>query len=138
MADEKPHHSVPAVLPFNVAWPVRPWIVLLLVIGSGLLLFSVWNRRTPEPLPANVTARDYQLAREGFEVKYGRRADRVDVLSYLAELQLSRDRLADAVACFEQVPTSHPQYGRMARFQQGRTLLTLHRAPEAEWQFREL
>jgi tetratricopeptide (TPR) repeat protein len=131
MADEKPPLAAPGESLFR-------WMILLLLIGSGLFLSSRWIRTNPDQLPPGITQRDYQLASEAFEVKYGRKADRIDVVSYLAELQLSRDRLADAVACFELIPTSHSQYGRMARFQQGRTLLTLHRAPEAEQQFREL
>ena len=91
-----------------------------------------------DPLPAGVSPRDYELARESFEAKYGRKAERIDVVSWLAEWYLFRERLTEAVECFKAIPTSHPQYGRMARYQQGRTLLSLHRAVEAEQQFQEL
>ncbi len=118
------------------------WIIVLIVgmIACGGLLTVLSPRTDParQRLPAVVTPRDHQHAREAFELKYGRPADRIDVLSFLAEMYLARDRPADAVECFEEIPTSHPRYGPMARFQQGRTLLTLHRAVEAENQFREL
>lgn len=91
-----------------------------------------------DSLPNIVTPHDRDLASEAFEARYGRKPDRLDTLSWLAEWYLSKDRLADAVECFAAIPTSHPEYGRMARFQQGRTLLKLHRAAEAERQFREL
>lgn len=96
-------------------------------------------RQAPvESLPREVSPQDFRLAREAFEVKYGRRADRIDVLSYLAELFLLRKQPTKAIACFHEIPTTHPTYGRMARFQAGRTLLDVYRVGEAEQQFREL
>lgn len=82
--------------------------------------------------------KECEIARKSFEKQYGRSADRDDVLSWLAEWYLARNRLADAVICFAEIPSSHPVYGRMARYQQGRSLLTLHRAIDAEQQLREL
>lgn len=112
---------------------------MVVLAGVGWLIVNrLGVGETTEPLPGKTSRRDYQTAREAFEIKYGRKANRVDVLSYLAELQLSRGRLAEAVDCFDLIPTSHPEYGRMARFQEGRTLLTLHRAVDAEHQFREV
>jgi len=90
-----------------------------------------------EQLPSGVSFREFELAREAFQLKYGHAADRFDALSWLAEWLLARQRPADAVACFEAIPTPQVKYGRLARHQQGRTLLELHRAVEAEQQFRE-
>jgi tetratricopeptide (TPR) repeat protein len=89
-------------------------------------------------MPSVVSPKEWSIARQSFERQYGRKADRDDLLSWMAEWYLARGRPADAVACFSEIPTSHPKYGRMARFQQGRTSLDLHRADDAEKQFREL
>ena len=107
-------------------------MLALVVVTVGGLWLS-FPRRS---LPAIVSEKDYKLAEEAFQLKYGRAGNRIDVLSWLAEWYLSRERLADAIACFAEIPTSHPEYGHMARYQQGRSLLTLHRAVEAERQFR--
>ena len=124
----------------RVAW--TRW-VMLLIFGAFICVglgYKLRRRNTPAlpQLPPVVTVLDRQHAREAFELKYGRSPDRNDLLSFLAEFYLSRGRLADAVECFHEIPTSHSAYGPMARFQQGRTLLKLHRAVEAEPQFREL
>lgn len=114
----------------------------MLLTGVTLSLILACVLGMPRPpvlaLPACVAPRDRSLATEAFEVKYGRSPDRLDLLSFLAELYLARNRLDDAIACFDEIPTTHPEYGAMARFQQGRTLLTLHRAAGAERQFRTL
>lgn len=120
----------------------RRWrwtIVALIAMSSGLL--AVWNwstRSSREPLPSVVSPREYEFAREAFELKHGRPADRLDVLFWLAEWLLGRKRPVDAAECFAAIPTSHPTYGRMARYQQGKTLLAMHRAVEAEQQLREV
>lgn len=114
------------------------------VVSASMVIgvFGLARLRSPssaiEPLPEGVSAREYQLAKKSFELKYRRKADRLDVLSWLAEWYARRERLPLAVDCFAAIPTSHPQYGRMARYQQGRTLLELNRAVESEQQFREL
>ena len=118
------------------------WVVV--VVSAAMLVGALEIARfrsaslTHEPPPAGVSTGEYQLATESFELKYGRKADRLDVLSWLAEWYLGRDRLPLAVDCFAAIPTAHPQYGRMARYQQGRTLLELNRAVESEQQLREL
>ncbi len=122
----------------KLSW--RATTLLAVIAGLALLIASLsWRGTSAEPqLPSVVTALEYQHAREAFELKYGRPANRMDVLSWLAEWNLSKKRPAEAIACFAEIPTAHPQYGRMARYQQGRTLLSLHRAIAAEEQFREL
>ena len=122
----------------KLSW--RATTLLAGIAGLALLIASLsWRGTSTEPpLPSAVTALEYQHAREAFELKYGRPANRMDVLSWLAEWNLSKKRPTEAIACFAEIPTAHPPYGRMARYQQGRTLLSLHRAIEAEEQFREL
>ena len=119
---------------------LKPWILVnvclgvLLVVGIGL-----WSRsQTVPPLPAEVTQRQYELAARLFKIKYKRPADRIDTLSWLAESAYAEGKLAQAVACFAEIPTEHPVYGRMARYQQASALLALHDAPAAETMFREL
>jgi tetratricopeptide (TPR) repeat protein len=120
----------------------RRSLILVAGVAAGLLvLVAGWRWRRPSEeiaLPSVVTRAEYDRAQEAFELKYGRPANRLDVMSWLAEWNLSKQRPSEAIACFGEIPTSHPQYGRMARYQQGRTLLALDRAVEAEEQFREL
>ena len=110
----------------------------VIVGGAGALWWSWSGRLASDQFPPSVTTRDLDNARERFETRYGRTGNRIDILSWLAEWYLTRNRLTAAVDCFSAIPTSHSTYGRMARYQQGRTLLSLHRAVEAEQQFREL
>lgn len=123
---------------------MKKYLLILLMIsisgiGSFLLLNRAWrNTAKDEPLPGEISVNEYELARKAYELRYGRTADRVDVFSWLAEWFQSRNRLSDAIVCFAEIPTAHPVYGRMARYQQGRALLSLHRALEAETQFDEL
>ena len=120
----------------------RRWrwtIVVLIAMSGGLIAVWIWpTGSSKEPLPSGVSPREHKLANEAFELKHRRPADRFDTLSWLAEWLLVRKRPADAVECFAVIPTSHPTYGRMARYQQGRTLLAMHRAVEAELQLREV
>jgi tetratricopeptide (TPR) repeat protein len=112
-----------------------------LVIALFVVMASVWSwQRSAKALilPAVVSLKEAEIARKSFEKQYGRAATHEDVVSWMAEWYLSRKRPADAIVCFNEIPTSHPEYGRMARFQQGRELLSLNRAIEAEQQFREL
>lgn len=108
-------------------------LILCLMATVGFWLFP-----SRISLPSGVSEKEYLLAKEAFEAKYGRRASRVDILSWLAEWFLSQQRFPEAIHCFAEIPTSHPEYGHMARYQQGRTLLSLHLAVDAERQFREL
>ena len=115
-------------------------ILLTFVMAAVAALWFGWpgSRRTTPTLPADITAEEYAQGREAFELRYGRAADEFDVLSWLGEWNLSKKRLPKAVACFDAIPSSHPKYGRMARYLQGQALLNLHRATEAELQFVDL
>jgi tetratricopeptide (TPR) repeat protein len=121
------------------------WWLLLLIPGTISVILAglafVWiapSFNDSLSIPSVVTVKEREIARRSFEKQYGRAPNRDDILSWMAEWYLARKRLGDAVICFAEIPTAHPKYGRMARFQQGRTLLTLHRAIEAEQQFHEL
>ena len=120
-----------------------PWQFIAVLIALGLSgLAVVWvcfGFGSQISLPPGVSNRERELARKTFRIQRGREAKRDDLLFVLAESYMSAERrLNDAVACLAEIPTSHPEYGRMARYQQGRTLLALHRATEAELQAREL
>lgn len=112
-------------------------------VFAALMLFLVaavgfWLSPARHSLPTGVSKKEYQLATEAFQARYGRDASRIDILSWLAEWYLSQQKFQEAIHCFAEIPTSHSEYGHMARYQQGRTLLSLHQAVEAERQFREL
>lgn len=116
------------------------WIVFFFVIGAivcGVLLNSYLAaaRHTP---PRGVSIEDYSAAQKAFEEAHKYRADRNDVLYALAERAIVEKRFETAVSCLASIPTSHPEYGRMARYGQGIVLVELHRAVEAEQQLREL
>jgi predicted Zn-dependent protease len=121
---------------------IRPRLLgsaILLTLALVLVAAIYCGRKYVEPkLPAGVTAQEYRRAREAFELKYRKVADEIDVLSWIAERKLASNDPADAILCFAAIPTAHPKYGHMARYQQGQVLLKLHRAVEAEQQFREL
>jgi len=113
----------------------------LLLVGGLIGLFAGCGSRTEAPedqRPDGVSAAEYRLAREALTLKLGRQPDRMDVAFWLAERHLSSQHPAEAIVCFDQIPTDHPRYGRMARFQEGSALLQLHRAIESEQQLREL
>ena len=111
----------------------------LIAISCGLIAVWQWLARSSSvALPSVVSPGEYELARKVFELKHGRPAGHFDVLSGLAEWLLVKNRPADAVEVFAAIPTSHPVYGRIARYQQGTTLFRLLRVVEAEQQLREV
>ena len=112
--------------------------LIVLSLGGIAVVWFCLIRAGRESLPPGVSARERELARRTFHQRQGRQPDRFDLLHVLAESYSTAGRLTDAVDCLGQIPTSHPLYGRMARYQQGRTLLALHRAADAERQAREL
>lgn len=112
-------------------------IVLGMFIVLVVAVYLARGRQEPK-LPVGITVQEYRRAREAYELKYRKVADEIDVLSWVAERKLASNNPGDAISCFEAIPTAHPKYGHMARYQQGQILLKLHRAVEAEQQFREL
>jgi predicted Zn-dependent protease len=132
--------GAPAIVRQRRNWGRRVLTGLTVLAAAAALCVTAIAIRSPTelPYPPCVTERDLKFARESFALKYKQPADRNDLSSWLAEWYLSKNRLSDAVDCFAVVPTSHQLYGHMARYQQARTLLTLHRVAEAEQQFREL
>jgi tetratricopeptide (TPR) repeat protein len=107
------------------------------VLGCVVSVWCWWPNSSEPPLPSVITPRQYEFAREAYWLKHGHYGDRFDNLNWLGEWMLLQKRGADAVECFAAIPSSNPKYGRMARFQQGNTLIDLYRAVEAEKQFRE-
>lgn len=112
-------------------------LVALGIVATACVVLFI-GRNPPTPLPEGITAQDVDIARRSFQEQYHRSPDDSDTMSWLAEWYLSRSRPELAIVCFNQIKTEHLIYGGMARYQQGRTLLSLHRATEAESQFREL
>jgi tetratricopeptide (TPR) repeat protein len=130
----------PEQVPQNPARSHRRWWLLALVFGLlGFSLTAVFLRNSHNTsLPPGVNSQEFQLAKESFELKNGRRADQIDTLYWLAEMNLTKHQPTEAIRYFDLIPTSHARYGRLARYQQSRTLLFLHRAVESEEQLREL
>ena len=91
----------------------------------------------PASLPAGLTVVDWQAAQEQFSARYGRPADASDTWSWLAEQAIAEQQRDQARFCFAQIPTSHPEYGMLARYQQGRLALHQDLAGEAEQQLNE-
>lgn len=115
-------------------WPV-PGLLILLLAGVAAWRFAC----VPTPrLPPGIERDEYDLAAETFAERYGQPPDHLDVLSWLGEACVGQKRLEEAVACFAEIPSSHPKYGRSARYLQGQAALELDRAAAAERQFREL
>ena len=98
---------------------------VLVAVGVALLF------REP-PLPQGISPEEFAAASEKFQSLYKKEPNRIDVLSLAAELAVAEGRPADAVACFAEIPSSHPRYGLSARLQEGHVLLELNRAAEAE------
>jgi enediyne biosynthesis protein E4 len=114
-------------------WPVLSALCLLACFASWRFV-----RVPPPPLPAGVERDEYDLAADAYRDRYGTRPERLDVLSWLGESYVAQRRFDEAVSCFHEIPSSHPKYGRAARYLHGQVLLELDRAADAERQFREL
>lgn len=135
--------EVPLPSPHRSPAPKTRWSVAVGVFVFVFLLclasLTRWMSRPIEvPLPSVITQDEYDWARTAFRRKYGRTGDRYEVLFFLAEALLERQRPKEAVECLSLIPTSRPKYGRMSRFLQGWALLGLYRAVEAENHFREV
>lgn len=107
----------------------RLW--LFAAVGALLVVGVVIPFRST-PLPEGISPDEYAAAAEKFRSLYKKEPDRLDVLSLAAELAVAESRPEDAVACFAEIPSSHPRYGLAARRQEGHVLLELNRAREAE------
>ena len=108
----------------------------LLLAGLAVAAVVVWQGRGPS-LPPGISEAEYKAAADQFRSQYDREPDRLDVLSFAAELAVVDDRIEDALACFSEIPSSDPRYGLSARLQEGQVLLDLNRAADAEAAFRK-
>jgi len=118
------------------ARPHRGWklpAVLLAVFAVAAV--AVWPGQEPA-LPPGISRVEYQAAADQFRSRYDREPDRLDVLSFAAELAVVDGRIQDAIACFSEIPSSDSRYGLSARLQEGQLLLDLNRAADAEAAFR--
>ncbi|GAB4137431.1 MAG: hypothetical protein Tsb009_04970 [Planctomycetaceae bacterium] len=113
--------------------------LLVVMLSFAIVAFFIWDKwsdsesqATPDPLD-----QEYEHAKQEFIRVYGRQPNEMDVISWLAEKSLKADKLEKAVQYFARIPTSTPNYGRLARYQQGAALLRLNRAAEAEKNLRE-
>jgi tetratricopeptide (TPR) repeat protein len=88
-------------------------------------------------LPAGITQEEYDSAKQSFEEAYDRAASPVDVFSWLGESSFTHERWKIAAASFAQIPSATLRYGHIARLYEGRALLKLLRAQEAEKNLQE-
>ena len=118
----------------------KTWIILGLIVVACItpMAWSWWRSSVEAALPPLITRKEFDLARMEFERQNGRRAQRADILYLLAEALLSAKQAEGAIHCLTEIPTSHPAYGRMARYMEGVALVSLFRAVEAEKQLREV
>jgi tetratricopeptide (TPR) repeat protein len=89
-------------------------------------------------LPPGVSVDEYAAAKRRWEARFGRSAQPFDILANLADSFTAQEKLANAVACFDAIPTADPVYGLTARLEQAKLLIRLHRAADAEANLREL
>lgn len=91
-----------------------------------------------EGMPSALRPADLVQARKMFQSLYpGTAPDRLDLLSVAGELALAENEYARAVACFQEIPTSHLRYGLAARLLEGTVRIDLHQAAAAEASLRE-
>ncbi len=116
------------------------WVVACIVtMTCGIAVIGAWSGiSTHQTMPVGVPTDDYKAAKKAFEKAHKYTADRNDILQTLAERAIADKRLETAANCFAMIPSTHPTYGRMARYGQAVTLEALHRAVDAEQQLREL
>ncbi|MEI8383431.1 MAG: FG-GAP-like repeat-containing protein [Planctomycetota bacterium] len=116
------------------------WIMaaLLVVISAAVAMNQLRKPISTVTLPDFVTAKEIELAKESFMLAQGHEPTADELVFWLAGSFAERKRFEDAVACYAKIPTSHKEFGRRSRFQQGQILLSLNRAIEAERNFREL
>lgn len=113
----------------------KPVLLVTVLLGVAVIGWYQWS--DDSDLPEGVTQEEYAAAERQFQEMYSAEPDRIDVLSLIAELAVSEERLEAAVASFAEIPSDHPKYGLAARFQQGQVLVRLNRADEAEENLRE-
>ncbi|MCA9079546.1 MAG: tetratricopeptide repeat protein [Planctomycetaceae bacterium] len=112
--------------------------VLLL---ASLLLIGCDNSLTRRQeskleIPEGVSVDAFVQATNEFSQQYGRSPDRMDVFSWLAESSIAKQDWQVAMACLQEIPDAHPQYGWIARFQQADVHLEFHQGEAALEQYR--
>lgn len=116
-------------------WRRRRRAAAALLAAGGLIVASS-SFFSGEPLPVGVPHDAYQSALTEFRSRFGRNPERLDAMMLLAEKAFIAERWQEALACFREIPTEHPQYGLAARLQQAQVLVRLDRARESEVMFR--
>src|SRR5262249_23595384 len=110
----------------------RLWGFCALLAIAAAWFGASWLWTSPPHLPRGVTSEEYVRAAANWKRRYHRTPDERDVMSWLAESAVAQGDLEKAADCFEQIPSTHPVYGRSARHQQGQVLQKLNRLCAAE------
>jgi tetratricopeptide (TPR) repeat protein len=118
---------------------LRVGLIGLALLATPFAAFAVyrWTRTRSQPLPPGINRELYNAAADAFEQHYQRKPDHHDVLSWLGETLAEEDRLPAAIVCLEGIPSDHPKYGHLARFQQAYHFANLNRARQSEAKIRE-
>ncbi|MBA3313553.1 MAG: tetratricopeptide repeat protein [Planctomycetaceae bacterium] len=116
----------------------RPAWLLFTTLGVTVLACGVglWQFMQPN-LPSGVTQARFDAAAQQFQELHGTGGSHVEIVLLIGELAVAEERLEEARACFQAIPSSDSRYGPAARLQQAQVALRLNRAREAEANFRE-
>jgi tetratricopeptide (TPR) repeat protein len=101
----------------------------------GIALAAVYMARSEVAaidLPAAISQEEYDRAARAWHVKHGSDPEPDDVFASLGDALALDGKLEQAIACYQKIPTDHPTYGLGARLEQGKALIVLARAREAE------
>ncbi len=116
------------------------WIRSTVILAALLGLFVWWVSRGDEmgELPPGITPAEYRAAERELFQEFGRQPSRVDVLFRLAGLADADGRYDVALACLEQVPSDHPEYGLQSTLRAGDVLGRMDQVVAAEERFASL
>lgn len=114
------------------------WLVVGIALGVASGVYVWRNGHSVPPLPSGMTEADYERAALEFSQEYDRPANPMDVWSWLAESYSAKEQWELAAACFDQIPSDHPEYGIAARIQQAHGLWKMNRAIDCEAQLNEV
>ena len=112
--------------------------LLLLGLCTVVVIGGLIAIRSAAPqLPPGVSATDFEKAAVDFHRDFGRKGDRFDVLMTLAKITADNKDYETAIACYQQIPTEHLQYGPSARYEEAQVFAQTDQVQRAEHSFHE-
>ena len=104
-----------------------------LILVGGLFTF----RSVDSPLPPGVSRQDFEKAAADFKQDFDRDGDHFDVLMTLAEMAAKKKDSVTAIACYQQIPTTHARHGPSARYGEAQLFAETDQVQRAEDSFNE-